>query len=332
MRNRQHRFRSIAATSALLVAAMLGHAWAQSAEAEALFDEADKDIAAGKIAEACAAFEASNIAESRAGTLIRLGECREQNHQLASAWSAYRDALTRVKDPRKKTYAESRIAALEPQLSYLTIDVPDAARLDGLELTRDGKPVDARLWNHALAIDGGDYAIVAHAPGHADWSTTAHVATQGAKIEVAVPRLADVPTSAPAPVPAIPVAAKPMAPAGGSHVLTTQRDVAIGVAGVAVAGAIAGAVLGASAKSDQDAAFELCPSTSTPCADAAKATQLLKTGHGRAIDANVAFGVGGAAAIAAVVLWITGGARDAESSKGIAVAPAANGIVVIGSF
>ena len=84
----------------LAIFALLGltaTAHAQSAEAEAMFNEGDKLMAAGKLAEACSAFEASNNMDPRAGTLIRLGECREQNHQIASAWSAYKDALGRVK-------------------------------------------------------------------------------------------------------------------------------------------------------------------------------------------------------------------------------------------
>src|SRR5450432_2336877 len=88
---------------------------AQSAEAEALFNDGARLMAAGQLAEACEAFEASNRIESRAGTLIRLGECREQNHQLASAWSAYKDALTRVRDPQKRALAESKVAQLEPR-------------------------------------------------------------------------------------------------------------------------------------------------------------------------------------------------------------------------
>src|SRR5689334_4104980 len=59
-------------------------AHAQSAEAEKLFNDGNKLMDAGKLAEACAAFEASNRAEPRAGALIRLGECREKTQQLAS--------------------------------------------------------------------------------------------------------------------------------------------------------------------------------------------------------------------------------------------------------
>ena len=328
MRNRARRFRSIAATSALLIAMMVGRASAQSAEAEALFHEAEQDLAAGKIAEACEAFEASNVAESRAGTLIRLGECREQNHQLASAWSAYRDALTRAKDPRKKQYAEQRIAAIEPQLSHLTIDVPDAVRIDGLELARDGKPVDALLWNHALPVDGGDYAIVAHAPGHVDWTTTAHVAAHDDNVTVEVKPLVKAAVAvavAPAPPPTTTPAAS-----GSKHVLTAQRDVAIGAAALAVGGAIAGAAFGLSAQHDHDDAFALCPSVSTPCADAARATQLLVTGHARALDANIAFGIAGASAIAAVVLWLTGAPPDERAA--VRVVPMQHGLAVMGAF
>src|SRR5258705_11524929 len=107
----------------------------------------------GKLAQACAAFEASNRVEPRGGTLIRLGECREQNHQLASAWSAYKDALNRVKDPRKRELAAARVAALEPRLSYLTVSVPEDSRVDGLVITRNGGAPDLGLWNRAIPVD-----------------------------------------------------------------------------------------------------------------------------------------------------------------------------------
>src|SRR5450432_3067817 len=155
-----HRFAraqqlSIAAISGfcVLIAARTVHA--QSAEAESLFVEGDKLMKAGKLAQACESFDASNRIEARAGTLIRLGECREQNHQLASAWSAYKDALTRVKDPNKRAIATAKVAELEPKLSYLTITVPIANRVDQLTVTRNDKPFDAALWNRTLPIDGG---------------------------------------------------------------------------------------------------------------------------------------------------------------------------------
>ena len=70
--------------------------------------------------------------------MIRIGECREKNYQLASAWSAYKDALNRVKDPRKKKVAAAKVAEFEPKLSYLTISVPDDSRVEGLSITSNG--------------------------------------------------------------------------------------------------------------------------------------------------------------------------------------------------
>ncbi|MBK9032011.1 MAG: hypothetical protein IPL61_11900 [Myxococcales bacterium] len=117
---------------------MTGTALAQNADAEVLFNEAVQLETEGKVPEACNAFEASNRIEPRAGTLIRLGQCREKQGLMVSAWSAYKDSLTRVKDPKKRKLAQDRVNALEPTLSYLTVSVPDDVRVDGLVVTRNG--------------------------------------------------------------------------------------------------------------------------------------------------------------------------------------------------
>src|SRR4051812_11784859 len=83
---------SIACRFVVVVVSLAGspRAYAQSAEAEAMFDEGKRLMTERKLAQACEAFEASNRIEPRAGTLILLGDCCEQNQQLASAWSAYK--------------------------------------------------------------------------------------------------------------------------------------------------------------------------------------------------------------------------------------------------
>jgi tetratricopeptide (TPR) repeat protein len=186
---------SIATTSvAFLIVVTVGlgegGAYAQSteAEAEALFNLGNQLMADGKLAQACEAFESSNRVEPRAGTLILLGECREQNQQVASAWLAYKDALTRVKDPRYRDLAKAKAKALESRLSYLTVSVSDESRIDDLTLTRNGNPLDSLSWNRALPVDGGDYVIAGHAPGHEEWRTTVHIPAEGAKVSVEVPR------------------------------------------------------------------------------------------------------------------------------------------------
>ena len=49
--------------------------------------------------------------------------------------------------------------------------MPDASRIDRLEILRDQEPIPAASWNRALPIDGGSYAITARALGRNDWST-----------------------------------------------------------------------------------------------------------------------------------------------------------------
>jgi serine/threonine-protein kinase len=78
--------------------------------------------------------------------------------------------------------------AASPRLSFLTVSVSEESRVDGLTLTRDGKPFNPTLWNRALPVDGGDYIIAGRAPGHEEWQTTVHVAVEGAKASVEVPR------------------------------------------------------------------------------------------------------------------------------------------------
>jgi hypothetical protein len=168
----------------------VGRAHAQNAQAERLFEEGNKLMADGKLVQACAAFEASNRVEPRAGTLIQLGECRERNQQFASAWSAYKDVLNLATDPRKQKFATTQAAALEPRLSYLTVTISDQSRIRGLVLTRNGTSLDPMLWNRALPVDGGDHVITARAPGYETWQKTVHVPVERAKLSVDVPTLA----------------------------------------------------------------------------------------------------------------------------------------------
>jgi hypothetical protein len=209
--------------------AVSGPAFAQSADAEMLFNEGATLMTAGKLAAACDAFEASNRIEARAGTLIRLGDCREQNHQLASAWSAYKDALTIVKDPRKREIATAKVASLEPRLSYLAVMISDESRVDGLALTRNGVVLDPALWNRAVPVDGGDYVIGGRAPGHDEWKTTVIVPIENGKVNVEVPKFTDLVKLVSKPPPGESSESEDESAAPVSR-FTRRRKLAIGVA------------------------------------------------------------------------------------------------------
>lgn len=309
------RAASIAAISLVIVGMTTAPARAQNAAAETLFADGERLLKEGKVAQACDSFEASNRVEPRAGTLVNLGLCREQNHQLAAAWSAFKDALTRVKDPKKKEVAQARVAAIEPRLSYLTISVSDDSRIEGLVVTRNGQTVDPALWNRAVPVDGGASVIAGRAPGHEEWSTTVDVPIELGKVSVEVPRFKEIAKLVTPPTPMTPVIGTPPVTESSDApgMLTSRRKIALGVAGVGVVAIVAAVVLGTQANGYQDDAYALCPDPAMPCVQGARANDLIETGRSRALGANIAYGVGAAATIGAVVLWFTGAPARRES-------------------
>jgi hypothetical protein len=319
---------SIAAVSLAFVA--LGSAPARAnPEAEAFFDEGVKLFNAGKIGEACDAFEASNTVEARAGTLIRLGECREKNHQLASAWSAYKDALVRVKDPSKKAFATKRVAELEPKLSYLTITVPPEARVDGLAITRNAKPVESVSWNRAVPVDGGAYAIVARAPGRIEWKTTADVPEQSGKITVDVKPLEAVkPITKPDDVPDAHASPheKPVAVVQHDQPPPPRRSIGLPLA----VGAGALALLGGAVGFDLwgDSTYNAAKAEMT---DQSRRSSLYNSANAERYTAEAMLGAGVACAGVAVWLFLRhGNERAATTATRAIISP--SGIALVGTF
>lgn len=310
----------------LLIVVGAPSAHAQNAAAESLFSDGERLMKAGQLAQACDAFEASNRLEARAGTLINLGLCREKNNQLASAWSAFKDALTRVKDPSKQRIATERIAAIEPRLSYVTISIPDESRIDGLVVTRNTVPVDAALWNRAVPVDGGTYVIAGRAPGHEEWSTTIDVPNELGKVSVDVPRfkeLAKLMTPPPDPDKATDDASEEQVATTESSIFTPKRELALGVGAGGLVVLATGVVLGIQANGFQDDAYALCPDPTRQCPDGDRANDLLAKGQTRALLANISYGVGAAGLIGAGVLWFFGAPASHDST--VAVTPRANG-------
>ncbi len=195
------RRRGAASLTALLLVALgaapRAHAQAHPA-AEQLFRDGKELMKAGKLAEACAAFEASEKTEHNVATVMNAADCREKNHQYAAAWALFLQADSNTRGDASKAAlnatAKKRVAALEPRLSFLTINVPDESRVEGLEVTRDGALVDPVEWNRSIPVDGGAHVVAGKAPGHESWSTTVTVAAEKDKQAVEVPKFKELPT------------------------------------------------------------------------------------------------------------------------------------------
>lgn len=312
----------------LLAHAPTAQAQPAGAQAEVLFRQGKALMAGGKIAEACAAFDMSQKLDPTVTTLLNQANCREKNGQLATAWGLFLEAArqtsvaTDAMSQRMHVAAADRAAKLESRLSTLRIDVPPENRIGGLEVLRDGDVLDPVTWNKALPLDGGTYQVSARAPGNAEWSSTIVVAPERDARTIEIPRLRPAELSRPEPAtrPAS-EEPEPMAPRRSGAWWSTKRKLAVGAAGGTVLAVVTGSVLGVSAKNKQHDAHALCPDLQLGCNDADRANSLIRSGHNLAIGADVAFGVGAAAAIAAGVLWFTGAP---ESPRGITIVPAAS--------
>jgi hypothetical protein len=314
-------------------------------EAEKLFRDGKALMKAGKTGEACEAFEASEKAEHNVATLLSLADCREKNGQYASAWALFLQADSGTRTDASKaalnTTAKSRATALEPRLSYLTINVPDESRVTDLVVSRDGVPIDRAEWNRSIPLDGGPHEISGKAPGHESWSTKVTIAAERDKQSVEVPKFKELPKLVAPPDPQLQLAvraavaaASPPAPSS----FTPRRKLALGLAagGVLLAGAGVGFAI--DARSLRNEAIATCPPQSCGVEDAALANATNDRARGRAFIANIGFAAGGAAVVAGTVLWLVSGPRTAEAptKRSIAVAPQAGaggvGLVTWGRF
>ena len=106
---------------------------------------------------------------------MNLAACYEKLGRTASAWQAYADAADLARDKgqaaRAKT-ARDKAGRLAPRLVRLEIRLAPDVEARGLEITRNGAPVDPALLGHAVPVDPGSYAIVATRQGAEPWSTS----------------------------------------------------------------------------------------------------------------------------------------------------------------
>src|SRR4051812_19901709 len=191
-------YRTIVRLSGVLGALALStaaHAQSAGAQAETLFRQGKDLMAKGQIAEACAAFDASQKLDPAVSTLLNQAACREKNQQLATAWGLFLEAerqtriATDAATQQLHQVAATKAARLEPRLSTLTITVTTGNRVPGLQVLRGGEPVDPGAWNRALPVDGGTYQITARAPGNAEWSSTITVGNERDAKAIEIPRL-----------------------------------------------------------------------------------------------------------------------------------------------
>jgi hypothetical protein len=299
------------------------------AAAEASFARAKKLAKAGEWEQACPLYEDSYRADPQLGSLLNLADCHEHIGRTATAWAEFRKAAEEAKrrNDGRERFAKTRAEALRDRMVTLTIRAPsDAPR--GLTVHRGDDDVTAQL-GQAMPVDPGRYPIVVSAPGFADWKTTAKLRDDN--IEIAIPRLEPIETKRPEPSATTTTNEQPRSVAATA---TTERRgksrqkklaLAVGFGGLGVVGA--GAALGLLALNDRSIAIDHCPNNRCDelGTDAANDAKL------EMIAADVAFGVGAAAIITGIVLWVTD-SKPRGNERRITIVPTMNGAAITGSF
>lgn len=311
----------------LAVSGFAGSAVAQSsgaASAEALFGEGRKLMDAGKYADACPKFEASQRLDPGVGTMLNLAECYEKTGRTASAWAEFRAAIPAARAANSKEredLARQRADSLEPTLSKLTIALgPEAAGTNGVQVKRDGVAVDSAELGSAIPVDPGKHVVEVTAPGKQSWSKSVDVGGNAAQLTVNVPALAD--GSAP-PQQAGAVAGTAGSPTARSG--SSQKTVAVVAGAVGVVGLAVGTVYGLRASSKWSDAKSSCTDFPYGCSKPGLADDAKKAGT----LSTVGFVVGGVGLAAGAVLWFTAGPKNTESPQ-VGVGPGR--ILVKGRF
>jgi hypothetical protein len=293
----------------------------ETARAIQLFDEAEKLMASGQAAAACSKFAESHRRDPQLGTLLHLADCHEKIGKTASAYAGYKEAAEIAArrnatgdNERREQVARARAAALEPKLSNVVLRI---AREDiaGLEVRRDGEPLARGAWGSAIPVDPGKYTFIARAPGKKPWTQTIEVPADGAKVELAIPPLAD---------DAAPSAADPTyatsldratSTADPSAPGATQRTVGYLLAGAGVVAAGVGVAFGLRGRAQIEERDDIdCPANLCTAEQGQLIERLQADASTSATVFNVAFPAGAAALLGGVALVLTAPSRPTRSA------------------
>src|ERR1019366_3073920 len=147
-----------------------GSATDARALAETLFFTARGMMEAGRYAEACGKLTESYRLDPAAGTLLNLAVCNQKIGKIASAWGEFREAQAearRMNRPDREKLATDSLAAIEPELPFLAINVPPLVRvIRGFEIMRNGVPLQSAAWDTELPVDPGEVEGIERAPGY----------------------------------------------------------------------------------------------------------------------------------------------------------------------
>ena len=312
------------AAMTLTIAALLAHAAVVSADdetASAAFKRGKAAFKAGRVHEACQAFEASDKLDAKVETELSLAECYEQDGRPVSAAHLYRaiaEKDTNAGRRKTSTAKADKLEAKAPKLRIVASQRPDGLviKVDGVEVTTGD-----------VMVDVGPHEVTATAPGfegHASPAVDGNrpIVDVILRVEAIAPPEPPAPPPAPAPEPTPPPAPTPTPPTveptptpmtpmdEPTETHHKRNGVIIGAAGVVVL--VGAAVLLDLSSNNFNTEHNLCPNAVCPTnPDVTTANSELSNGHTER-GFSIGMGIGGVVLLGVGAYFLL--APDSEAS------------------
>jgi tetratricopeptide (TPR) repeat protein len=295
--------------------------------AESLFQNGRVLMRSKKYAEACLKFEESQRLDPQIGTLLNLGVCHVQLGKIATAWGEFEEVRALAKREARTKHVQFAIREknkIESRLPKIVIEVPDGSRVPGLQVVQNQTPLHEGAWATPLPIDPGDFTIEAKAAGYQTWrhkysikeKETLHIPIPKLEIDkeavppvhVTTPPTTTTTTQPPANPP--PASEQQPTPQG----LSTPQTIGLGLGAVGLISIGIGSYFGAQALNKRADSNDLCPTVGGQERCSVEGASLNNDAKTNAQIANWTIGLGLAAGVTGLVLFLTTKPKTNEKS------------------
>jgi hypothetical protein len=264
---------------------------------------------AGDCRGAVAHFARSFQLDPKPKALLNLSDCEKRRGDLVAAQghaAAGKSLARQQNEAQLVRVADEQLVEIEMRLPQLTITLAPGAPPD-CEVVRDGARIEGTSLLVPVGVNPGTHTIAVRAPGYGERLFEVNL-EEGARRQIEVAPGAPVFTAVPSPPPgppvdpALPSALRPEPDA--RRPWPTGKIVAIALAGAGVVGVGVGSFYGLDAIAKKNEALRNGCSADFYCSARKDGLRIAQDGYSEAGFADVAFGVGAALLLGAVILWV----------------------------
>ena len=328
----------VSATAFLVGTPSIAFSQNNEAIAESLFHEGKKLYSEKRYAEACQRLDQSHKADPAGGTVLLLAMCYERLGRTSSAWAKYSEALALARrDGRsdREQKAQEAMAALEPQLTYVSVTLETEAKaISNMEFELDGVRIPL-LVDAKVPVDPGEHTLVVKAPNYEPFTHPFSITEKGDIVRVSVPGLKRIekvvePTAEPTITKSPVVDNRPVTqPPQLEPKSLASRNVAYVLGGAGLIAAGVGGYFAWHAKRLDNKADDRCPNRQC---DDSKAVDYSRDAVSEAKLATWLVGAGGAALVTAGTLLIFGGSSSPNVAASAFVLPSGGALSISGRY